>query len=297
MILKPFQMNAKLKYYLALTHRATFTNKQNTDYYTQLYGYNGEKNFYHRIKKLDQIVFLHDLTLTSKYKGQAKYDFIIIHSGRVVHIDVKNFKGTYRQVDDNFISNYKKIKNPMGQLSVAHDILENTLLEMTHTVQSKILFINENFCFRGNTDIDQWVFLSELDQYLEQFKSLNHLYDIDLEIGRYLLSQHDDSENQFPPITVPFDNVMSGMKCPKCLNFVNHRKQKLDFNCQCGFHCKNEMLIKHNIDELMILFGQPVTIQQVYSWCQTVPLSTIKRVLTKYYKKIGQNRGSKYYFK
>lgn len=126
---------------------------------------------------------------------------------------------------------------------------------------------------------------------------MNHLYDIDLEIGQYLLSQHDDSEIQFPPIKVPFDNVMSGMKCPKCLNFVNHRKQKLDFKCQCGFHCKNEMLIKHNIDELMILFGQPVTIHQVYSWCQTVSLSTIKRVLTKYYKKIGQNRGSKYYFK
>lgn len=300
MILKDVIRPENVHYYSALKNRSHMTAEQQDDYITQFYGYIGEMQFLDLLREMNGVV-LWDLSLYHQYLKRAQFDIIVLFERRLIHYDVKNYKGNFQLEGSQLQEQYgKKYKQPDDQLFRAEEIIGKILKEhhIPYEVESYVVFINQDFHLSGESK-QHWLMTGQLTRHLKQYMSVNHHIEENIKVGEFLISQHNPKKNVNLPVRTAFDNVRRGVKCPECLQLqaITYDKKKYHRCTACGETLPIHLLLRHNLQELYYLKGGAITLKEALEWCDQPPRTSVHRVLKKYFVKSGHTKGATYVLK
>ncbi|TDM12251.1 nuclease-related domain-containing protein [Macrococcus lamae] len=300
MLLKSRLLSEKLHYYHALSGRTRFTANQLEDFHTHFNGYKGEQEFVQLVKSFSDAIILWDLNIRSKFKGSAQFDVIIIHQNTVIHYDIKNYKGQFTMRDGSLVNDFgRDFKNPDHQLIRAHHILEDVVhhYDNQYVIESYIVFINNQFHLRGNTDNPRWLFRSILNNHLKKYSHSNFMLDDNQSLGHHLIKVSHPELNINPLERTSFSMEMIGLKCLYCDTLIREVTTKVKYyKCEsCGKNEVIRLITFKSLSDLYYLKGEPFTITEAIEWCEGVSRASISRVLATNFKKIGSSRATKYH--
>ncbi|TDL98248.1 NERD domain-containing protein [Macrococcus brunensis] len=294
MILKT-AVQDKLNYYLSLQERCMLDESQRSDFVRTELGYSGEQSFVEMVG--DYGVILWDATLSAPYLGSAQFDVLLITGSKIIHYDIKNFKGQFRFAGGRLVSSYnRQYDNPKHQLERAHSILERLMQQSGYTgkVESYLVFINEHFHVSGALD-DSWLMRGQLQEHFKRYKK-SVVQEYQLEIGRLLMDYNQPFDHLNQPIRVPFSEVQPGVRCPECRRLV-----RIDFNGKIYHECekcresvKVTEMLRASLDELYYVKGEPFTYREAMEWCGHPSRSTLQRLLNQHFIKSGHTKGATY---
>ncbi|MGK0576256.1 nuclease-related domain-containing protein [Macrococcus capreoli] len=294
MFIKIHEPNPYYQYLLAVEGRIMLHDNDAINLYRYKRGEAGEHQFYAQLKDIMEGIKLWDITLESQ--GQSQYDFLIVVNRKIYHFDVKNFSGEYTYKNDNFISaNGRNYKNVLAQLNAAHDRLERIVKqqEWHYEVESRILFMNDQFSIRNYDGNPMIWFSHQLPQFIEQLKK-ETTYKNDLYIAEQLLSLHQPK--QFERIFYyPFEQLKVGPRCPVCreIDSITVLNKFKHVHCKCGHvYFKSEMLQQIAYDIHLMNNGR-ITAKDVCRW-SGVPERSVRDFLVKNYNKYGTFKDAYY---
>ena len=285
----------KLNYYWSLEERCMLDESQHSDFVRTALGYSGEKTFVEMVK--DYGVVLWDVTLSAPFLGSAQYDVLLITAGKLIHYDIKNFKGQFKFAEGRLVSSYNRhYHNPQHQLERAHAILEALMQQSGYhdKVESYLVFINEHFHVSGAVDFS-WLMRGQLHDHLKRYRK-SVIQDTQLEVGRLLIDYHHPFDHLNQPLRVPFTEVQPGVRCPECrkLGQIIY-KGKIHHECaQCHKVIKITEMLRASLNELFYLKGEPFTYREALEWCGHPSRSTLQRLLNQHFTKVGHTKGATY---
>ncbi|TDM11996.1 nuclease-related domain-containing protein [Macrococcus lamae] len=296
MLLKQADYPLKLAYYDAMNGRYSLSDQQDRDYSTSRYGYSGEQQFVKMTAGYSHAVKLWDITLS--FKSSAQYDVLVIHQRKICHYDIKNFKGNYYFKDSQLFSHYDNIiTNPELQLDKAHHLLNEVAARHGYEVESYIVNINTDFHLKGIYNEKKWLFRGQLLHHLKRYQSFNRNYEDNIEMGKYLMNNHQPFIHLNQPIMTDFSLMQPGVKCQQCMAMLNlsERSHKKVSCPTCGkVYWLNEV-VTSSVKELYYLKNKPITLSETLKWCDGVSRATVSRILNQHFKKDGHTKGAKYY--
>lgn len=298
MFIQPLEPNNKLRYYLALDGRKQLNDQQLTDYQKEQSGFQGEYDFEQFIKHYEETVVLSGVYFKKRYVGEAQFDFIVIHRNKITYYEIKNFKGTYEMADKVFIGEVgNHVKHPDVQLESAYKVLDAILKEMRcpYVFEKYIVFIHPTYFFKGDTNKATWLFRSTLKKHLKQYETYNNNIEENIQLAKHL-QKLSLSLDHYQPIKTPFTMDMKGTLCPKCRRKIKEKEDRShSIKCKCGCVSSNQKLIFNNLRDLYTLKEAPFSMIEALEWLQIFNRRIIWRVLDQNFKKIGSNKGTKYY--
>lgn len=300
LILKNIVRPENVHYYAALKNRSEMSSEQQDDYVTKFYGYIGEMQFFNLVSSMNGVV-LWDVSLYHPYLKRAQYDVIVLFERRLIHYDVKNYKGSFQIEAGQMKEQYgKKYKTPDDQLFRAEEIMRKILNEhgIPYEVESYVVFINQDFHLVGESP-SHWLMRGQLSRHLKQYKHTNYNVEENKKVASFLLSQHNPKKNVDSPVRTPFSDINRGMKCPECLALqpVTYEKKKYHQCSHCGASYSFHSLLTHNLQELFYLKGEAFTLKEALEWCGNPPRTSVHRILKKYFVKQGHTKGAAYVLK
>ncbi|TDM11857.1 nuclease-related domain-containing protein [Macrococcus lamae] len=302
MFLKVGCLSEKIGYYEALTNRYHMNRQQQDDYMTSSHGYIGERVMYDLLQEYKECICLWDIAVNLPYRGAVQYDFIVIHEYTVMHFDIKNYKGDYTLQHGNLVSsNDRIIKNPEPQLIRAHHYLEKLVFEFDRrfTLESYMVFINDQFNLNDRAPSDRWIFRSQLKNVLKSLTGYNNLKGSNISLAKHLIKLHQPLQQYDYFDRVPLVNIRTGYKCPLCKKLPAFNTHSTQF-IVCSF-CRRKIgmryLIEYNLKELFILKGDGITPAEIKTFIPESKRSTISRVLTEHFTKTGVSKGVRYFLK
>lgn len=296
MLLKAADYPYRLKFYEALSGRSELTKQQQKDYWSTKQGHVGEAEFVELLLKWDHVIILWDLTLVTDMKT-SQFDVVVIYKGRIIHYDVKNYKGHYKLENGKLYSNADHlVTNPETQLLQAHRVLQWYAKQVGYTVESYIVNINVDFHLSSKDDDTRWLSRGRLMQHLTQYNASNVWLDNDQAVGEYLLQHHQPLKHLQQPVRIEGQVIASGIKCVKCKQVMHEtiRSKKKVTCCYCGEVLPIHQLITENLKELYYLNNHSITLNDALKWCPGFSRITLSRSLNKEFKKEGHTKGAKY---
>lgn len=296
LFLKKHVPDQYIQYLLAIDNRTMLLKKDfnNLKYYKM--GFEGELNFYNKIKHLNNLYIIWDLTIN--LKGEAQYDFIFIANNKIIHIDVKNYTGLYAFENGNFISQQGYVHQGLiSQLDRAHRKLELFVNQhrLNYKVISKILFINPSVNFNQIITDKRIITHKDVPNLVQDLSNFS-TNEMDKIVSELLLKLNISEESERIHY-YPYDQLIKGVRCKQCNGiglFKQHSQRTL--RCLCGHSMSKHDYISQAIQDISILKNMAFSTNELFEYTN-IHRSTLKRHLKKHCYKLGTHRNALYYLK
>lgn len=294
MFVKLRELNEYERYLLEVKDRIQIDKYDSDKLFTLEKGLSGEEYFYERIKDCEGGAKIWDLRLNMK--GVSQYDFIIVSGNKIVHFDTKYYEGKYNYNNGVFMSeNNYVINNPLYKLEIQHKKLQELVMKLgfDYEVLSYVIFVGEQFEVIGYKGDKRILFQNDLDKVIKSLKE-REVSKEEIQIARYL-SEYNYDKGVYERIHYyPFDLMRKGVKCPKCRRFLPLiEKSAKKVRCTCGREYTKKAIVRFAFDAIHLLKNGSVTSKDVADFTG-IGKTTIKKVLSKEYEKIGVNRSTTY---
>lgn len=307
MIINPRVESLELLTLRYLSPRKTFSEKEQQYYIGLEKGFVGEKKFDGLCETfLSEWTFLTNLLLDSNHSFFQIDSLGLIQEGWLHLFDVKNFEGDIIVKGDNWLfPSGSELKNPLHQLNRCEVLLKRFLRERGIPMQIKpyLILINPNFTLYNAPVDPRIVFPTQLNSFLSKLQSIKPTFSTQKShqlIDLLLTSNHPSYPNSLLP-PYHYDELTKGIFCINCLTPMKNRypEERGRVYCPgCQSVEENEEAMLRAIKEFKQLFpSRRITTSEVYNWCNgAIGMKTIQRILTKYFKKIGNGRFTYYTF-
>lgn len=261
-------------------------------------GDDGEDYFRAVLKCRDDLNVINNFQLN--HNNHVQIDSIVIDDHAIHLFEIKNYKGIYT-IDKSYIKNSYggTITSPLIQLHRAEKELNKFCksLGITLPIISKIVFTNPYFILKETIpQKDKIILPAEIGNIQNTFS--NQFSENSLDIKRKLLSKSKDFyENYNFGITIPFSQIIPGIKCPACNRMFTVKIENQKQKCKCQY-CKREMdkkyVYERNLLELWYLKRESFTMQEAMWWLGEEKISTVRRICNNTFKCSGK-RYKKYF--
>lgn len=258
-------------------------------------GYNGERFFDERVRKVmdREVIILNDLLLRNK-GSSFQIDSIIITSGSLFIFEIKNFSGKYIRNSDGFstLKGYE-VANFLIQLNRMESFIHQLLNEwrITMKVEANILFVEPSFSLYNARIEDPIILPNQVEEYLE---TINRKSKVLTKEQYYLANKfiklHETevpNERQLPYYS--YDDLKKGLSCKLCGSFNLLLTQRACY-CKTCFHKSSvEEVIMNNIEELQFLFPElKITTTNISEWCgNPVHFRKVRKILKDNFIAVG----------
>jgi hypothetical protein len=263
-------------------------------------GYQGEIMFDDWVEEVsnDNNLILHDLLL--EYKNTIfQIDSLLLISNTIHLFEVKNYKGDYVIEGEKWYSlSRKEIKNPLLQLKRTESLLRQLLQEhgFDFSIEAYVVFINPEFQLYLATANHPIVFPSQLRRFMEKLKSKSAVLKAShKKLANQLLSLHVEVSPYTRMPEYQYADLEKGILCPACQKFYTFNRPYL-YCDGCGGKEFLEPAVLRSIEELILLFPEiKITTKTIQDWCKIIKnIKTIRKILTKNYKRIRHGKASYY---
>ncbi|NHC38569.1 NERD domain-containing protein [Bacillus sp. MM2020_1] len=302
MIIKTRQERLEITILRFLNARMSLSDKDATNFLILKKGFEGEQKSDIWLEGLsDDWLIIHDLLLEYNY-SKFQIDTLLISSDKIYPLDVKNFEGDYYVEGEKWYTSVKKeTKNPLHQLSRCEISFRPLLRDLgyRYPLESYLIFINPEFHLYLTTVNTSIIFPTQLNRFLKKLNAnakpgkLNKSH---LKLAEQLVSLHL-VESPYPRLPAyGYGQLVKGILCPQCYNFYIEVIGGLLVCNSCGCKEEVESAVLRSVTELQLLFpDQKITTKIVHEWCTIIKSEkTIRRILTKNYKRIGCSISSNY---
>ncbi|QYA44596.1 NERD domain-containing protein [Macrococcoides bohemicum] len=294
MFVKQRELSNYERYLLEVKDRIQIDKYDSDKLFTLEKGLLGEAYFYESIKDCEGGAKIWDLRLN--IKGESQYDFIIVSNKKIVHFDTKYYEGKYNYNNGVFMSEYNYvINNPLHKLDIQHNKLQELVrkLGINYEVLSYVIFVGEQFEVIGYKGDKRILFNKDLDRIVESLNECE-VTEEEIQIARNLSAYYYDKGVYDRIYYYPFDLMRKGVKCPKCRRFLPlMEKNAKKVRCTCGCEYTKKEIVRLAFDAIHLLKNTSVTSGDIFDFTG-VGKTTIKKVLSREYEKIGVNRSTAY---
>jgi len=297
LIVKPRCISDELKLMRILNARMELEEKDKQNYLNLEKGLEGELKFDALMENLThERLILNDLLL-ERNTTKFQIDSLHIAQGTVYHFEVKNYEGDYYIEKDRFYRySGKEILNPLHQVERSHILLQQLLQNLGNPFQleSYLIFINPSFTLYNAPKDPSIIFPTQLERFLWKMNRIpsSNLSTRHTKLAEQLLGLHqvDDGYNRRVP-GYRYENLKKGSTCSSCTSFnLLVGKHKLVCN-DCGMQEDINKAVIRIILEYNLLFPNiKISTKSISEWCIEIPQKTIRRVLAKNFKQVGNNR-------
>ena len=274
--------------------------------YDNLYkGFQGERKFYHLLKKVftnPHCIVLYDLLLEIN-QSLFQIDCLLIFQKQIYLLEIKNYEGEFVLKDGGFytVSSNRQIRNPIQQLERSKILLEQFLRKngFSIPIQSYVVFVNNTFVLYEASVTLPIIFPAQLVKFVHKFNNINYPL---LEKQRRLAECFIENRiSQSPYERIPkysFDQLKKGVICHKCEKFLS-RKNYYKFQCPtCDDIESISSGIMRSVIEFNTLFpNEKMTTKMIYEWCgRIVSMRGIRKILLRFMKANGTKNNRIYIF-
>lgn len=300
MIIKTRDEPLELRVLRSLNVRMQLPEKDQQNYFYAERGYEGEK-------KLDELLIdvskdcliLNNLLLECK-NALFQIDSLIIHSEKIFLLDSKYNEGVhYIQEHRWYRQNGIEIKDPLLQLNRCEALFRQWLqqFQLSFLIDSRLIFVHSEFTLFEAPRQFPIILPTQINSFLKSInKSSSKLTKKHLRLSELLLAHHKE-ENPYSRLPeYKYELLQKGIVCSKCRSFLTEYNL-VNFICSsCGKLEKIDDCIIRSVEEYKMLFPErKVTVPAIKEWCLVVESNkTIRRVLQKNYKRIGERNSSHY---
>jgi hypothetical protein len=288
----------------SLKLRMELSDKDAKKYYSVEKGFEGERMFDEFLETIaGNWLTLNDLGLESN-NAYFQVDTTLLFQGIIHLINVKNFEGDY-YIDSSgqwFSGSEKLTKDPIEQLIRSENLFKQLLQELgfKFPVESYMVFINPEFHLYNAPKSLPAVFPTQLNRYKNKLliipSFLNEKHD---KLAHNLASLHQPESPYTRYPKYHYEKLKKGVICTGigCHSFITHFEKHILICDKCGCIEDVESAVLRNVEELLLLFpDRKITVATVENWCQIISRKTIRRILSKNFKEIG-NGPATYYIK
>ncbi|TDL36515.1 NERD domain-containing protein [Macrococcoides bohemicum] len=294
MFVKQRELSNYERYLLEVKDRIQIDKYDSDKLFSLEKGLLGEAYFYESVKDCESGAKIWDLRLN--IKGESQYDFIIVSNKKIVHFDTKFYEGKYNYNNGVFMSEYNYvINNPLHKLDMQHNKLQELVrkLGINYEVLSYVIFVGEQFEVIGYKGDKRILFNKDLDRIVESLNECE-VTEEEIQIARNLSAYYYDKGVYDRIYYYPFDLMRKGVKCPKCHRFLPlMEKNAKKVRCACGCEYTKKEIVPLAFDAIHLLKNTSVTSGDIFDFTG-VGKTTIKKVLSREYEKIGVNRSTAY---
>lgn len=250
-------------------------------------------------------LILNDLLL--KYEGSKfQIDSLLLSQFALYQFEVKHFEGDYYINGKRFYTMAgKEINSPIIQIekneTTLRQIVQNSVMPNLKVI-SFIVFTHPEFTlYQTPKDLSYLIFPTQLNKLMRNLNSQRtKATQKHFKFAEDLLSlQISEDPRQYTP-EYSYESLKKGVVCAGCKNYVDsfmRRHSKGFYICDtCGVLEKVDDVIMRHVNELKLLFPEmKITTNLVYDWCGgVIQKRTIRRVLSKNLKKVGNTTGTYY---
>jgi hypothetical protein len=283
-----------------LNKRMNLTTEEQLHYKNKEKGFEGEVQFDLLTEKLQCECFILNDLLLEVNNSKFQIDTTIIFQETIYPFDVKNYESDFIFKPDRIerISG-KDYKNPLDQLKRTKFMLRQLLQNLGYNIpiEGTVVFINPEFTLYQAPLNEPIVYHSQLNRFMKKLDMQpSKLTSRHNKLADKLISLHqvESPYRRLPPYK--YENLRMGFTCAKCNSFslfVNGNHLACN---QCGHQEGIESAVLRRVEEIKLLFPEmKITTNCVYDLCgEVVSKKKINRILTKYYKRMGQGRFSYY---
>ncbi|MEB1805967.1 MAG: NERD domain-containing protein [Bacillaceae bacterium] len=307
MIVKAREEPLELKLWRILVSRMRISEHDIGYYHSLDKGFQGELQFDYLIKNLrSDILILNDLLFEHNHTI-FQIDSLLITGESIFLIEVKNYDGDYYIEGEKWYpltttEIKREVKNPLLQLKRTESMFIQLLHHLgfssiTSTVKSQLVFVNPNFFLYHAPLQLPIIFPTQIQRFINNLgdMSAKKNRDIHHKLVDSLVSIHLNNSpyNRLPQYN--FDQLKKGIPCKKCSSFINEFTHSILICQKCGFHEKTSAAVLRCVEEYALLFpDHRITKTAIYDWCNIVPTYSIRKILSRHFKLMGQGKSSYY---
>lgn len=297
MILKKRIEPAALKLLKFLSARTNLPDKELDQLYNLQRGLKGEHILDSFLEKLPtNVLILNDLLLESN-NTLFQIDSLVITQDIIYLFEVKNYEGDYFIQDEKWYTKSKfEIKNPLAQLERSGFLFRKLLQELHFktSINSQLIFINPQFFLYQAPMNKPIIFSSQLNQFMQKLsREAGKLNDKYINLANQLISLHIEESPYKKIPEYHFNELQKGIPCSNCGTLFTDF-ERLHLICKsCGGKENISPAILRSIDEFYFLFPERrITTNTIQEWCKVVPKKTIRRILSRNFKQMGNGKSS-----
>lgn len=298
--MKPLFLPQQLRFLNALHARKELSSGQLHHLQSMKKGADGEIRWTTLLNELpDDIPILYDLNLEIN-QTVFQIDALCILQNKMVIFEIKNYRGNYSIVDNQWFSPTKKeMKDPLLQIkrneTLIHQFLKKHQLPIPFDYH--LIFVHPEFVLYGATPNQNVIFPGQIPAFLDTFKNQTisptglHTKVIDT-----LLTNHKSKLTMLVKPEYHYEELAKGVFCSGCCGRMM-RISKKSFKCP---HCSQIIVLKKVVLEMIkqykLLFPQrKIKKSTIYDWCgKEISGDSILRVLQQNYTEKGKSRGVYY---
>ncbi|KAA1037727.1 nuclease-related domain-containing protein [Macrococcus equipercicus] len=297
MFIKLHEPTRYQQFLLAAEHRTALNDYDRHQLFNYLRGQEGERYFYELVKT-SAGVKLWDISLD--YRKGSQYDFLIFDKRIVYHFDVKNFTGSYKLVNQQFVSQQGYVHaDVLSQLNKAHykleEFLKSQLIQMK--VVSRVLFVNHQYELPDAHVPDKVLLphqVQEVVQYIHTIRpSQEHVT-----IADKIKACHRNELVKERIHYYAFEDYRQGIRCEQCrqLSMIPDCKKRYISCINCRYRVDNKTALLALIKEMFLLKNDALSAAEVSRW-SGIPQQTVRRIMADLCHTSGANKNRQYILK
>ncbi|WP_161878202.1 nuclease-related domain-containing protein [Alkalibacterium sp. MB6] len=285
-----------------LNKRMNLLDRHKKDLYKLEKGLEGELHFDALIKenlKSDSLI-VNDL-LINYNDTTIQIDSLIITNNAIYLYEVKNYKGTYQLINEQFITLHgDEIPDPTLQLKKSSQVIRRFLKDAhSHLpLVTHIVFVHPNFHLYNDQVTSPFIYANQIEDHVNTLnRSTNQLSHHRYNLANRLL-EHVIVEAPYQKKLPPFqlETVKKGVSCKHCETLLTWENQRNNYCDDCKQVTSIEEAILHAVKQYRLLFSESqLTTNRINHWCgETFHLQTIRKVMMKHFQVVGKTRGTYY---
>jgi hypothetical protein len=300
MIIKQRFEPAELKLLRCLNIRMNLSVKKTNYYWNLEKGFKGEQKFDVWLENLSNDgLILNDLLLESN-NTVFQIDTLLISQNTLYLFEVKNYEGDfYVDADRWYTISKTEIQNPLLQLKRSESLFRRLLQDLgfNSSIETYLLFVNPDFYLYQAPLNLPIIFPTQLNRFMNKINlSASKLQDRHSKFAEQLVSIHikESPYTRLPDYN--YDKLEKGITCACCYSFIPVFKEDTLVCKVCA--CKEDVAsaVLRSVEEFKILFpDRKITTNTIHEWCKVInSKKTIRRILSKNFKLMGQGKSSNY---
>lgn len=294
----------ELLFYEALAARTSLTKSEEKDLNKMKKGYEGEILYDQIFESIghDNVIIYRDVCLSID-NSITQYDSLIVSDKGIISNEIKNFSGTCKINNGNWIlNNFPITKDAFSQLnrSVGKLMEMRNISQSDFTVSGKIVFPNDAFVFNSDdqTNWNKIILRSGLRDYFRQFnhpgvKSGNKAQYISRIISSCIVDN--------PYFTLQADKIRLkyGLYCGQCGSFnLSNKRFHLSCNKCDSNECNETHMLRALSDYKFLFYNEIMTRNSFLEFIDNdIPVHTVSRFLNKHCFQHKKGNMSNYSFK
>lgn len=288
----------------SLSKRMNLPTSYKTKINRSLKGYQGEKKFFNLLKKqlpsnatiVNNLRLIHD-------GNEFQIDSLLISEDCIYLFEIKNYEGDFIVNNDQWFifKDQNEIRNPLPQIERNEFFFRKFIKQLGYNFPTKsyLIFINNKFTLYNTPLNNSIIYSTQVNRFINSLKANSFkLKNNHQKLLSQLSSRHLTTSNHFQLPKYEFDNLKKGILCSHCHEFLSCFNR---YNLKCK-KCQNKIKIENailqSVTEYNHLFpNENITTNTIYKWCNIIKSKkTIRRILSKNFKKVGYGRHA-YYIK